>query len=343
MAIARDRNIYFSFFMFTADLRPDDRVYTQEIVRHIRKLREMGYDGFDLPIAPGNTTDHQGEVESYSRFREELDKAGLGDVKFTTNVAATRTFDPSSSYAEQREVAFAYLKSRVDITKALRADIMAGPIVFPYSVFPTTDANQPIWSNALQDWAEPRYRNAQPLIERLGEHADGQSVKVAIEPVDHWETPSPNMVREVMNFLRHVRSPQVGVCIDSAHVVLGSDGPEVVTGEVRKVSKSRRLHYVHISAPDRGAVHDSWIPWKPFLGPILEGYDGPFLVEVFNAIPVFLNGLRLTRRKFSIPGEDASIPGCPDAYEIARLAILEVRRQIAEVAGPEPSSSKKVG
>lgn len=123
------------------------------------------------------------------------------------------------------------------------------------------------------------------------------------------------------------------MCIDSAHVVLGSDGPDVFTSDVRRVLAARRLHYVHISAPDRGAVHDSWIPWDPFLRPILEGYDGPFLVEVFNAIPVFLNSLRLTRRKFSIPGEDPVVPGRPDAYAIARQAIATVRREISEVAG----------
>lgn len=334
----RETDVYFSFFMFTADLRPGDPASAREIVRHVRALREIGYAGFDLPIAPVATADHQAEVRAYSRLRDELDQAGLDDVRFTTNVAATRTFDPSSPCAEQREAAFDYLKSRVDITKALRADVMAGPIVIPYGVFPTTDAGQPIWSDALLEWVEPRQRSARPILERLGEHAEGQGVKVAIEPVDHWETPSPNMVRQVVDFLHHVRSPQVGVCIDSAHVVLGSDGPEVVAGEIRRASKSDRLHYVHISAPDRGAVHDSWIPWKPFLGPILEGYGGPLLVEVFNAIPAFLNGLRLTRRKFLIPGEDDPIPGRPDAYEIARLALSEVRRRIAEVPSrPAPA------
>jgi len=327
MAGSTDREIYFSFFMFTADLQPNDRAYTKLIVKHIEALREMGYTGFDLPIAPTATFDHQSEVKSYIKLKEALDQAGMGDVKFTTNVGATRTFDPSSMYAEQRAIGLAYLKSRVDITKALGGEIMAGPIIFPYGVFPTTDANQPIWSDALQEWVVPRYRHAQPVLEELGEYAANAGVKLAIEPVDHWETPAPNMVREVIRFLDHVASLQVGVCIDSAHVVLGSDGPELFTEDVRQVSAARRLHYVHISAPDRGAVHDSWIPWQPFLKPILEGYDGPLLVEVFNAIPVFLNSLRLTRRKFLIPGEDTLIPSRPDAYEIAREAIAAVRRE----------------
>jgi D-psicose/D-tagatose/L-ribulose 3-epimerase len=339
MANASGNDLYFSFFMFTADLKPDDRSYTKTIVRHIQKLREFGYTGFDLPIAPGSTPDHSGEVESYKGLRKALDDAGLADVKFTTNVGATRTFDPSSLYKEQREVGLDYLKSRVDITKALRADIMAGPVILPYGVFPTTDAAQPIWSDALQDWLTLRYAVAQPILEQLGEYAASLGIKVAIEPVDHWETPAANLVKDVTRFLDKVASTQVGVCIDSAHVVLGSDGPAAVTQEIQRCLAARRLHYVHISAPDRGAVHESWIPWKQFLTPILDGYDGPFLIEVFNAIPVFLNSLRLTRRKFWIPGEDTPVPGQPNAYEIAAAAITAVQKEIGEIGTPRRGST----
>jgi len=261
---------------------------------------------------------------------------GEDHVKFTTNVAATEPFDPSSTDADQRDRALAYLKSRVDITKALRADIMAGPVVLPYGVFPTA-GGQPIWSDALQEWVTGRYANAQPVLQKLGEYAAEQGVKVAIEPVDHWETPAPNMVGEVFRFLNGVASPSVGVCIDSAHVALGSDGPHEFAHQVRRAADTKRLYYVHLSAPDRGVLHDSWIPWQPFLAPILAaGYDGPFLVEVFNAIPVFLNPLRLTRRKFLIPGEDAPIPDRPDAYDVAFRALAEVRRQFAAVAPATP-------
>ncbi len=47
------RKIYFSFFMFTADLRPDDTAYTRTLVDHLKALTDMGYDGFDVHIAPG--------------------------------------------------------------------------------------------------------------------------------------------------------------------------------------------------------------------------------------------------------------------------------------------------
>ena len=327
-----NNEIYLSFFMFTADLQPDNAEYTQTIIRHIRHLTEYGYTGFDLPIVP--TMDPESDVEKYVKLKRAIDEAGLGHVKFTTNVFAPRTFDPSSPFAEQRALGLKYLKSRVDITAALGGHIMAGPIVIPYNVFPTTDLWQPIWSDALQDWAAPRYENARPIFEELGAYAAANNVKLAIEPVDHWETPAPNMVGEVLAFLERVKSPQIGVCIDSAHVVLGSQGPASFVESANRAAAMGRVHYVQISAPDRGAVHDSWIPWTAFLDTVLPAYDGPLLVEVFNAIPVFLNPLRLTRRKFWIPDEDRPVKDWPSAYVVALEAILEVRQQLEAQSAP---------
>lgn len=131
-------NIYLSLFMFTVDLRPGDPDYTKILVQHLKELRQQGYTGFDLPIHPTATLDHQPEIDRYAELRRALDRAGLDDIGFTTNVAATRTFDPTSLYGEQREIAFGYLKSRVDITAVLGGRIMAGPIVFPYNIYQRT-------------------------------------------------------------------------------------------------------------------------------------------------------------------------------------------------------------
>jgi sugar phosphate isomerase/epimerase len=326
-----NRDVLISFFMFTTDLQPGDPEYTRNIVAHMKELCAIGYDGFDLPIAPPATSDQRGELESYKHLRQALDDAGLKDIRVTTNVFATRTFDPSSPYREQRSIALKYLKSRVDITKALRGDVMAGPVVLPYGVFPTTDSpvNEPIWSDSLQDWLVARYRNAMPVLEELAEYAAGERVKVAIEPVGHWETPAPNLLSDLLRFLEGVPNLQVGGCVDTAQVVIGSDNVAVHTSGMKQLLEAGRLYYVHLSAPDRGALKDSWIPWGPFLKPVFEGFEGPYLVEIFNAIPAFLNSLRTTRRKFWIPGEDKPVADALDAYTVARESLAEVRRQFA--------------
>jgi D-psicose/D-tagatose/L-ribulose 3-epimerase len=328
--MSTERDIYLSFFMFTTNLRPGDTTYAKVIAGHIRELRGLGYKGFDLPVFPAATSDHRAEIEAYTDLKRELDRAGLDDVGFTTNVAATTEFDPAAPDPANRRQAIAYLKSRVDITAALGGSIMAGPIVFPYNVFPRAKSGQPLWSDALQDWARPGYLDAQPVLDEVGEYAGQRNVKLAIEPVDHWETAAPNMIGDVLSFLAGVQSHQVGVCVDIAHVVLGSSGPETFKRQVREVAAADRLNYVQVSAPDRGAIADSWIPWHVLLPAVLPRYKGPLLIEIFNAIQAFLTPLHLTRRKFWIPGEDEPVAGVPDAYTVAGEAIDALEKQLSD-------------
>ena len=325
-------DIYLSFFMFTTDMQPTNLAYRDIVVDHIKKLTTFGYSGFEFPIAPTYSQDYDRDIQNYCDLRQYLDSQGLADVKIATNVGATRTFDPSSPYPQQREEALEYLKSRVDITAALRGEIMMGPIVIPYGVFPTTDFNEPIWSDRLQEQLAVRYQTAQPILNELGKYAEGKNVKLAIEPITHWETPGPNTLSQVMDFLAGVESKQVGIVIDSAHETLDGDGPEIFKTQVAELARQERLHYVQVSPPDRGAVHTSWIPWQGFLEPILEVYQGPIAVEIFNAIPAFLNSLRLSRRKFWIPGEDQPNP-YPSAYDIADKAIYKTQGELKKILG----------
>jgi sugar phosphate isomerase/epimerase len=329
------REIYFSFFMFTADMRPDDTRYTQILIDHLKALTDMGYDGFDMHIASQPATvDHQLEVDSYVRLKKAFDEAGLRDAKFTTNVGTTRTFDPTSPYEEQRKQALSYLKSRVDITWVLGGDsIMSGPFLYPYGVFPLTDLGEPIWSDALQNWMKARYLAARSIFEDLAEYASTKEVKLAIEPIKSWESPPPNMVSEVLDFLDGgVESLPGGVTVDTAQVVMESQGPAIFKRNVARAAQQNRLSYVHISAPDRGAVRDSWIPWDVILGEIEPVYRGPYLIEVFNAIPPFDSSMRMARRRFWRPGEDDPEPNRDSAYDVASAALETLREQIASSA-----------
>jgi len=333
MSTESKREIYFSFFMFTVDLRPEDPAYTQVLINHMKVLSDMGYDGFDMHIANRDpSVPHQQEVESYLRLKEAFDKAGFRDKKFATNVGTTRFFDPTSPYEEQRKQALSYLKSRVDITAALGGDwkdsIMSGPFVYPYGAFPLTDLGEPMWSDALLDWLEPRYKAAQPIIDELADYALKKRVKLAIEPVKNWETPGPNMVSEVLKFLEKIKKAPCGVTIDTAQSLMESQGPTIFKKDVARAAELDQLSYIHISAPDRGAVHDSWIPWEVMLGEIEPVYHGPYLIEVFNAIPPLDSGMRMTRRRFWRPGEDKDGPEELSAYYIAEAALKEIKTQL---------------
>ncbi len=332
-------DIYFNFFMFTTDMfvfpmniNTPDVDYKKLVVNHIRELQGFGYNGFEFPIAPTFGENFSQDIQNYQELRQYLNDQGLSDVKISTNVLATRTFDPSSFYPQQQQKALEYLKSRVDITVALGGEIMMGPIIIPYGVFPTTDFNEAIWSDRLQEHLALRYQNAQPIVNELGKYAEEKNVKLAIEPITHWETPGPNKLSQLIQFLKGVESKQVGVVIDSSHETLDGDGPEIFSEQVKHLADEKRLHHIQISSPDRGPLHTSWLPWQDFLTPVLEVYNGAIAIEIFNATPPFVDYLRLSRRKFWIPEQDRP-NSSPSAYDIANKAIEATKKEITKVLG----------
>ena len=333
-------NIYFSFFMFSADMQMDNPEFVAQSIAHMQALHAMGYTGFELPIARSdpNLSSAQ-EVALYTAFRQQMDSAGLSSVAIATNVGTTPEYDPTSFDPQVRQAALDYLKSRVDITEALRGEIMMGPLVLPYGGFLNGITGNHTWSDELQNTLDQHYTNAQPILNSLGEYALTANVKIAIEPITHWETVGPNKLSQLIGFLGGVASTQVGVVIDSAHETLDGDGPVVFAQQVKQLSDSGRLHYAQVSPPDRGDLTTSWLPWEPIFSEILDVYNGPIAVEIFNTIPAFTDSMRLTRRKYWIPGVDMENE-YPSAYQIAESSLATTLAHFDSILGDQKRNRK---
>lgn len=345
--MTHERPIYFSFFMFDSNTRLYDARLRASYLEHMQVLSSYGYAGFELHAGRSPEFDvayptYADEIAAYASLRKELDDSGLRHVQLATNVGVTPALDPSSNDADIRRAAAEFLRSRIDVTAALRGEIMMGPVVIPYAGFvhsaPNGDA---VWSDALQDELARRYRNAAPVLDEVGRYAKERGVKVAIEPITHWETPGPNKLAQLLDFLELVPCTQIGAIIDSAHETLDGDGPDIFSAQVAKLASAGRLHYTQASPPDRGSLESSWLPWGPIFKPILAHYDGPVAIEIFNAIPDFAAGLRLSRRKYWIPGIDTPRAG-PSAYDVARASLQKLRTEFEQLTLDRPSTDVSV-
>lgn len=342
--MTKERPIYFSFFMFDSNTRLYDARLRASYLAHMKVLADYGYAGFELHIGRSTEAEvaypsYADEVQAYASLRREMDESGLQGLALATNVGATPNLDPSSRDPAVRRAALEFLRSRLDITAALRGEIMMGPVVIPYGAFvhsaPNGDA---VWSDALQDELAQRYELAAAVLEELGEHASSRGVRVAIEPISHWETPGPNKLSQLLSFLRSVRCAQIGAIIDSAHETLDGDGPDVFVDQIAELAAAGRLHYVQASPPDRGDLGSSWLPWGPLFRPLLARYTGPVAIEIFNAVPDFAAGLRLSRRKYWIPGLDPA-GTLPSAYDVARGSLRKLRAEF-EKLGAVPAAAE---
>ena len=169
---------YLSFFLFTTDPRPGDPAARELLLGQVRELVAMGYGGFELPIPPSCMADPEAEVQAYRQLRQALDAEGFESVALTTNVAATPDFDPTSADPAVRERALAYLRSRVEITAALRGTVMMGPIIYPYALRPRGSDGAELWSDALQEALPAGYARAATVLAELADHAAGLGVRM---------------------------------------------------------------------------------------------------------------------------------------------------------------------
>jgi len=322
--------------MFDSNTRLYDKTIRQSYIQHMLELVDYGYAGFELHIDRSSEVataypSCSDEIEAYAEFRHEIDQAGLSHVALATNVGSSAALDPSSNDADRRAAGLEFLQSRIDITAALRGKIMMGPVLVPYGAFVHSAPNgEDVWSDALQEELTQRYDNAAPVLNQLGDYAQSRDVKVAIEPITHWETPGPNKLAQLTAFLKKVASRNIGAIIDSAHETLDGDGPDKFIAQVSQLADDGRLHYAQASPPDRGSLEHSWLPWGPIFRPLLSHYQGPVAIEIFNALPGFTQGLRLSRRKYWIPGIDPA-SSWPSAYEVAKASLHKLRLEFDRI------------
>ena len=97
----------------------------------------------------------------------------------------------------------------------------------------------------------------------------------------------------------------VGVTLDISHEVLDGAGPQQLATQVEWLRENGKLYNVHVSAPHRGDVVNSWLPWQDFFMPLSSWWTGPLTIEIMNGIAPFAQpgggGLRFVRGPFADP------------------------------------------
>src|SRR5215475_1050806 len=139
---------------------------TKEHLPILEKIKKAGFDGIEAPI-------FDGDAKHYSTMKKELDKLGL---KCSTVTVVDKTTNPISAQKETRAAALTRLKWALDMSSALGADVLAGPVHSALGEFsgqgPTDDEKK---------------RGAE-VMRSPAEHAKSVNVRIAVEYLNRFET-----------------------------------------------------------------------------------------------------------------------------------------------------------
>ncbi|MEQ8767315.1 MAG: sugar phosphate isomerase/epimerase [Planctomycetota bacterium] len=222
----------------------------------LQSLKEAGFDGVEVPVAPGTEAD-------FSKLAKVLDDMGL---ERTAVFALGEEANPISPDAPVREAAREALKVAIGKTQALGAHRLVGPFHSAFKTFsgaPPTEDERQRSADVLRDTAE------------IAENAD---VLLAVEPLNRFECYLMNTIAAARAVIDRVDHPACGILYDTHHMhIEEKKAADAVT------RAADRITHVHVSESDRGTPGSGQVAWlETFSALQAAGYDDWLVIEAFS-------------------------------------------------------------
>lgn len=162
-----------------------------------------------------------------------------------------------------------YLRHCVDVAHHIGAPVVAGPVYAAVGRTWRMDTEER--AVACAQWRD----NIAPVVA----HAAAAGVRIAVEPLNRYETSLFNTVGQTVAALDEMPGDAIGVTLDTYHQNIEERS---LPGAVR--AAAGRIHHVQVCANDRGAPGADHLDWPGFLAALaVSGYAGPLCIESFTA------------------------------------------------------------
>jgi len=237
----------------------DSPITTEVIHARIPQVAAMGFNAVELPLeSPGDWT--------AETVRPVLEESGLraGVCAAMGPGRDLTTDDPAVVRSTQ-----GYLRACIEAAAGIGAAVVAGPI---YSPTGKTGAIAP----------DERTRKIESLVRNLGPVlaiADANGVRLAVEPLNRFETSLFNTVAQTMELIDAVDHPALGLLLDTFHMNI----EERDMGEAIRLAGDRLVHF-HACGNDRGAPGNDGIDWHAVRDALRDiGYTGAITIESFTS------------------------------------------------------------
>jgi D-psicose/D-tagatose/L-ribulose 3-epimerase len=236
----------------------DSPVTTEVIRTRAPQVAAMGFYAIELPL------------ESPVDWTAREVKAILDDAGLQPSVCAAMgpgrdltTNDPTVVAGTQ-----SYLRACIEHAAGIGASVVAGPIYSPtglLSAIPEGDRAQKL---------ESLVNNLAPVLKI----ADAHGVRLAVEPLNRFETSLFNTVTQAMTLIDAIDHPALGLLLDTFHMNI----EERNIGDAIRLAGPHLFHF-HACGNDRGAPGHDGIVWHSVRTALSEiAYTGTVTIESFT-------------------------------------------------------------
>jgi len=244
-----------------------------DMIPVVESLKEMGYDGVELPLFAY-------DLDLHKKWGERLDSIGLERTIVTVRGEED---NPISSDPAVRALGVANTKEALDNAAAVGAQNLVGPYHSALGIFSGAGPTEDEWK-----WGVDSMR-------QVAEHAGSVGVMLGVECLNRFETYLLNTHSDAARFVREVDHPNCRMMYDTFHSNI----------EEKNIAEAIRscqdvLTHVHISENDRSTPGTGNVNWQENFDTLMEvGYDGWMVVEAFGlALPEIAAATKIWRRMY---------------------------------------------
>jgi len=238
-------------FLFTSP-------FTNDSTQWFKTFKSWGFDSVEIAI------EHQSHVDP-AYIKSELDRNGLGAGTLCGAFGPGRDLRGTP---EEQQGALDYIHWLIDAMDILGSHTLVGPM---YSAV------------GRAEFVAPKERKTQwklvvKHLKTVSKYAEKKRKKLALEPLNRFETDFINTCDQALQMIADVGSPALMVHLDTFHMNIEEKDPAVA---IRKAGK--HLGHFHACGSDRGTPGNDHIDWKSIASALKRvGYQKEVVIESFT-------------------------------------------------------------
>ena len=223
------------------------------------RVKEWGFDVIELPVeAPGDW-----DPARAARLLSDLGLAATVVLVMGEGRELVEAPEPVIRSTQD------YLRHVVDVAGEVGSDVIAGPA---YSSVGRT------W-RMTETERDAVYERLRASLSPVVDHAASAGVRLAVEPLNRYETSLLNTVDQSLAALSGLPVEHCGLALDLYHMNI-----EETDIAAAIEAAGDRIFHVQVSGNDRGAPGSDHMDWPGILSALdAAGYTGPLVIESFTA------------------------------------------------------------
>jgi D-psicose/D-tagatose/L-ribulose 3-epimerase len=266
-------------WVWTSPLVDDDVLPIAE------RARVLGFDVLEVCVEDPSLVSAEALVDARERTGIEYSVCGA--------------FGPDRDLAHYderpRATAAAYLDRLLELAAAIGSPHVCGPMYAAVGKEPAVDgeARKVEWDRAVTG------------LRAAAERAEALGVRLAIEPLNRFETDLVNTAEQGVALCEDIGSPAAGLLLDTFHMNI----EEKSIGDAIRVAGDRLVH-VHACENDRGTLGTAHVQWGEVFDALRAiGYDRQVVIESFTPAVTTIARAVCMWRPLDATGDDLAAAG----------------------------------